>query len=408
MPTSRPVPSHPPIVPQVVAGPAVPADSDTALARRLDAVIDAAVSGDRLVGTVVVVARHGQIVYRRAAGLADREAAKPMQQDTIFRLASLSKSVVSVAAMRLVELGQLDLNASVTDWLPDFRPRLANGETPTITIRHLLTHTAGLTYGFREPPNSPYHQFVTSDGMDHSGVSLEDNLRRIASAPLTSPPGRVWQYSIATDVLGAVLQKAGGDTLPAVVQQLVGDPLEWRDTGFHVTETDRLAVPYADAAPSPVRMRGHTTLPHALGGAVHFNPDRALDPTAYPSGGAGMVGTADEFCALLESLRVGRERGASVLLGDTIRQMTSPQIGLRSASDGPGWGFGFGWAVLIDPELAATPQSLGTFHWNGAYGNSWFVDPIKELSVVALTNTTFEGMSGAFTTDLRDAVYRVG
>lgn len=383
-----------------VGGPSL--DSSPALQQRLDAVLDAAVTGPRLVGTVVIVMHRGKLVYRRAAGMADREAGRTMQEDAIFRLASLSKPIVSVAAMRLIEAGKLQLDAPITTWLPDFKPRLANGETPEITVRHLLTHTSGLTYGFRESVDSPYHEVGASDGLDHSGISLEDNLQRIAAAPLLFAPGQGWQYSMSIDVLGAVLAVAGNASLPIVVRQYVTAPLDMIDTGFHVTDPDRLAVPYADAQPSPVRMRGNTPVPHSSGGIVHFNPERALDPGAYPSGGAGMVGTADDFCQMLEKLRSG---GGHFLDEATIRLMTSAQVGVDAASNGPGWGFGFGWAVLIDPKLAKTPQSVGTFHWDGAYGHTWFVDPSQELTMVAMTNTAFEGMSGPFTVALRNALY---
>ena len=147
---------------------------------RLDQVIDRAISSRRIVGSVVLVMQDGDIVYRRAAGHADREAGSPMREDTMFRLASLSKPIVSVAAMVLVERGRLDPRDPVTKWLPDFRPRTADGKVPAITIHHLLTHTAGLSYGFLQPADSPYQRAGVSDGLDRADVTLGEEIRRRA------------------------------------------------------------------------------------------------------------------------------------------------------------------------------------------------------------------------------------
>ena len=159
------------------------------LKTRLDAVIDRAIGEERIVGTVVLVAEDGQVVYRRAAGLADRENGVPVRDDTVFRFASLTKAIVSVAALALVERGDLRLDSPVTDWIPSFRPRFGDEEQSVITVRHLMTHTSGLTYGFMELPDSRFHQAGVSDGLDQPGLSMEENLRRIASVPLNHTPG---------------------------------------------------------------------------------------------------------------------------------------------------------------------------------------------------------------------------
>src|SRR5436309_13770614 len=132
----------------------------------IDSVIDRALGEARIVGAVVLVAQDGEIVYRRAAGLADRERGAPMREDAVFRLASLTKPIVTAAALRMVELGKIALTDPATKYLPDFRPALPDGTTPTITLRHLLTHTAGLAYGFMQPPDGSYHRAGVSDGMD--------------------------------------------------------------------------------------------------------------------------------------------------------------------------------------------------------------------------------------------------
>jgi CubicO group peptidase (beta-lactamase class C family) len=389
--------------PQVCAAPpeAVAVAPDAALKARLDPVIDRAIAEHRLVGTVVLVARDGKVVYRRAAGLADREAERPMREDAVFRFSSVTKPFVSAAAMRLVEQGKLRLDDPVTKYLPDFRPKLADGTQPVITVRQLLNHTSGLTYGLAEPTSHPYHALGVSDGLDRSGITLDENLRRLAKAPLGFPPGSTWRYSLAIDVLGGVMEKAAGAPLPQVVADTVTKPLGLADTGFVARDPARLAVAYVNAQPAPKRMTENMDV--SLGAtAVRFAPSRATDATAFPSGGAGMVGTAGDVLTFLETLRRG---GAPILEPATVATMMKDQVGVQAATQGPGWGFGYGWAVLDDPAAAKTPQGAGTIQWGGVYGHSWFVDPQNRLTVVALTNTAFEGMNGAFTTQLRDAVY---
>lgn len=380
---------------------ALAAAPDTALDARIDAVLDRAVADQRLVGAVVLVARDGKLVYHRAVGLADREAGAPMREDAVFRLASVSKPFVSVAIMRLAEEGKLSLTDPVTRWLPDFRPALADGSIPTITIGQLLDHTAGLTYGLAEKADHPYHRLGVSDGIDISGLSLDENVARIGKAPLAFAPGSAWRYSLAIDVLGLVAQKADGRPLPEVVARTVTGPLGLADAGFLARDPARLATPYVNASPAPTRMSDNQDV--SLGAtAVRMASSRAVDPAAFPSGGAGMVGTAGDVLALLEMVRTG---GGKVLKPASVKLMTTDQAGIKAATQGPGWGVGYGWAVLDDPAIAKTPQGAGTLAWGGVYGHNWFVDPKAKLTVVLLTNTAFEGMNGQVTRELRDAVY---
>jgi CubicO group peptidase (beta-lactamase class C family) len=390
-------------VPSLAAPPPVPvaAAPDAALAARLDKVVDAAVAEQRLVGTVVLVARDGKVVYHRAAGLADREAGRPIREDAVFRFSSVTKPFVSIAVMKLVEDGTLRLDEPVTKWLPDFKPKLADGTTPVITLRQLLNHTSGLTYGLAEKPSHPYHQLGVSDGIDNSGLTLDENMRRLGQAPLAFPPGSAWRYSLAIDVLGSVVEKATGKPLPQVVAESVTRPLGLTDSGFVARDPARLTAAYFNAQPAPKRMTDNLDV--SLGaGAVRFAPSRATDKTAFPSGGAGMVGTAGDVLALLETVRQG---GAPILKASTVAEMMKDQAGVQAATQGPGWGFGYGWAVLDDPAVAKTPQGAGTLAWGGVYGHNWFVDPKNRLTVVIMTNTAFEGMNGPFTTQVRDAVY---
>ncbi len=369
----------------------------------LETTIRRAIDDNRIVGTVVIVALNGQVLYRKASGFLDREARRPMREDTIFRYASLTKPIVSAAALSLIDSGKMNLNDEVTRWIPAFNPHLANGQAPTIRIRHLLTHTSGLNYGFFEPDGQgPYHAHGVSDGLDHPHISLQENLKRLGNCPLLFAPGTEWRYSLATDVLGEVVSLAGGADLQAVVRNLITGPLKMNETEFWAIDPDRLAAPYADGNPKPLRMAVEHRLPFR-GGIASFSPARALDKTAYPSAGAGMVGTADDFLKFLESLRQG---GAPILKPETAQAMTSNQVGeIPVAARGQGWGFGFGCAVVTDPKTAKTPAQNGSFEWGGVYGNSWWVDPKAGLTVVALTNTAFEGMDGAFPKEIKAAVY---
>jgi CubicO group peptidase (beta-lactamase class C family) len=374
----------------------------------IDAVIARALSENRIVGTVVLIARDGEVVYQQAAGLADREAGAEMRVDTLFRLASVTKAIVSAAAMTLVERDELSLESPVDRWLPEFRPTLPSGESPAITIRHLLTHTAGLDYRFQQPPDGPYVRANVSDGNDQPGLSLQENIRRIASAPLVNRPGIAWRYSLAIDVLGAVMERAAGKPLPEIVAERITRPLKMSDTSFTIADAKRLAAPYADAAPRPKRMSDGEVVPvpYTTGAGIVFSPSRAFDPTSFASGGGGMVGSAPDLLRFFETIRRG---GGQILSPESSVQMMRNQnanLSSDAQGQGPGWGFGFGGAVLTDPSAAGSPQSRGTWQWGGVYGHSWFVDPVRKLTVIAFTNTALEGLFGRFPIDLRDAIYR--
>lgn len=373
------------------------------LSVRVDRYIDRVLTEERLVGTFTLIAASGRVIYRRAAGMIDREAGRPMPENPIFRLSSLTKPIVTAAALSLVETGNLTLQDPVTRWLPSFRPALANGDLPAITVRHLLTHTAGLTYGFMEAPGNAYVKSGISDGLDASRLTMEEEVRRISGVPLSYTPGESWGYSVGIDVLGAVLERAADASLPEVIKHRITDPLALSDTAFAVADPSRLAVPYADGHP-PVRMGDAQTVPFGPGAGVPFSPGRIFDQRAFPSGGAGMAGTADDFLKFLEAIRRG---GTPILQPHSARAMMRNQIGdLRiNVEPAPAWGFGFGGAVLMDPALAGSPLPVGAWRWRGAYGHYWLVDPRNEIVVVALSNTALEGMSDRHVTELTEAIY---
>lgn len=377
---------------------------DGAMASRIDAAIERGLAENRIVGAVVMAARDGALVYRRAAGHADREAGTPMREDTIIRLASLTKPVVAATALAMVERGVIALEAPVTRWLPDFRPRLPDGNAPEITIRHLLTHTSGLGYRFQEGGTGPYNDADIADGLDKPERAQADNLQRLAGVPLHFVPGTAWRYSLAMDVLGAVLAEAGGAALQDLVARHVGQPLGWTGTGFAPPPRDRLSVAYADApqqgAP-PVPMGDpHDVVTPDM--AIRFSPGRIFAAGAYASGGAGMAGTAGDMLAFFEAIRTG---GAPILSNTGAHAFFADAIPGLALPTSPGMGFTLGAAVVRDPGAAGTPASRGTIRWGGVYGHNWFIDPVARLTVVSLTNTAIGGMFGPYPDSIRKGVY---
>ncbi|WHS98556.1 MAG: Esterase EstB [Pantoea stewartii] len=369
----------------------------------MDAVIDHAINSQRVVGTTVMVAQAGKLIYQRAAGWADREQNKAMSVDAIYRLASLTKPLVSLTAMRLIEQGDITLDDDITRWLPDFRPCLENGEPATIRVRHLLSHMSGLRYRYSAPADSLYHSRNVSDGIDYQpGLTLEENLKRLAGTRLQFRPGTGWRYSLGIDVLGEIMVRATGKSLPELVNHHITSPLGMADTLFSVRDASRLTTVYTDDNPVPSVMRDNQQIPFGEGAAI-FSPGRILKPDAWPCGGGGMAGTALDFMQVLETVR---REGAPLITRESFDYMTQEHVTANWATQGPGWGFGVGWALLVDPDAALSPQSAGTLSWSGAYGHTWFVDRQNALCVVAMTNTTPEGVNGQFPVMVRDAVYK--
>ncbi|HEV7692416.1 MAG TPA: serine hydrolase domain-containing protein [Hyphomonadaceae bacterium] len=375
----------------------------TNLSDRVDAAVQSALADKRIVGAVISVMKDGQLAHRRAYGMADREAGAAMKEDAIFRLASISKPIVTAAAMKMIELKQLSLQAAVTDWLPDFKPKLPDGSAPTITLHHLLSHTSGLSYDFMQPETGPYPRLRVSAGADQPGLTMEEQLRRATEAGLTFPPGAAWLYSIATDVLGAVMAKAAGSTLEQVVEKHVTGPMHMADTAFHVTDKARLVQPYSNIATPPARVEEGFKQPFVPGLApISTSLARAFDTTSYQAGGSGMLGKADDVNRFLDAIRAG---GAPILSETSARTMMSNQIGpLRVMFDPTGsTAFGYGGSILLDPAKSGSLTSPGSWQWGGVWGHSWFVDPVRKITVLNLTNTMLEGMTGQLVRDVQAA-----
>lgn len=371
------------------------------LSRALDQILDGVVASGRIAGGTLMVAQDGETVYHRAFGHADREAGVVMTDSLPVRLASLTKPLVSAAALALVERGVLALDTPVADWLPDFQPALPDGRRPVIRLHHLLSHTAGLGYRFLQPPDGPYHQADISDGLDIDGRSLDDNLARIAAAPLLFEPGTGWCYSVATDVLGAVIAKADGGDLAESVARRVTEPLGMTATRFGASDPGALAPAYIDGETGARRMADPDSV--AFGPArLLYRPSRAFSQGLFPSGGSGMTGTAPDYLTFLETIRTG---GGPVLSPESCTRMTvSATGGAPVFIPGPGWGFGLGFGVLTDSAAAGSPCAPGSWGWFGVFGSHFWVDPVRRITLVAVTNTAVSGMAGPFADALRDAV----
>ncbi|MEE4219587.1 serine hydrolase domain-containing protein [Pseudomonas viridiflava] len=374
---------------------------DEPAVQRLAEVWQGWVDSGQIVGGVLLVAQGGVLRYVSARGWADRERRVSVTRDTRFRLASLTKLLTSVAVLQLCEQGILSLDAPVTDWLPAFRPRLGDGREPVITLRHLLSHSSGLGYGFEQPPDNAYALAGVSDGLDRVAFDLQENLTRLAKLPLLFEPGTAWGYSLATDVLGAVIEQGTGRGLSQVIDEQVTGALGMASTSFR-QDQGRLARAYKDGADAPERI-GDSDVLVLESGTARVSSGRVYDAQAYESGGAGMLGTADDYLKLLECLRLD---GAPLLNSVSTAALLSNAIGkVTLKGRGAGWTFGLGPVILADPLAAGQRQGAGTWSWCGVYGSHYWVDPVSEISLVVLTNTAVAGAWGRFADALVEAVY---
>lgn len=341
--------------------------------QRLMDVLRREVASGRLPGAVAMVARRGQIALFEAVGQQDPATGTPMQTDSIFRIYSMTKQVVSVAVMMLVERGHLLLSDPVGQWLPEFANQqvaTANGLEPVrnpATVQDLLRHTAGLTYEFlgTSPVQQQYGQ-VKIASRDRSNAEF---CQTLAAVPLQFQPGSMWAYSRATDVLGRLVEVVSGQSLGAFLQAEIFGPLAMVDTGFTVPpeQHHRIAEPFA----------------HDPDGGV---PMKVLDPRQVPAmegGGGGLMSTAMDYTRFLQCLRNRGELNGVRLLGPhTVDYMTADHLGGIPA-DGtllpPGHGFGLGFAVRTQLGLSPVPGSVGLYYWGGIAGTTFFVDPALDM-----------------------------
>jgi CubicO group peptidase (beta-lactamase class C family) len=368
-------------------------------AERVDAAVAESIAANRIAGAVTVVARDGEVIYRKADGWFDREAGTSMFPEAIFRLASVTKPLVAATALAMVERGLLGLDNAVADHLPWFRPKLGDGREPKITIRHLLTHTSGLSYDLRGDPD-------ITGGLSNTDLSLEENFSRYAQRiPLLFEPGTGWAYGVSIDVLGAVIAQLHGSSLHDAFMEFIAEPLDMRDTGFIVTDPDRLAPAYAGDPPGLRKMGEPEKVVNPDGSVNAFSPARIFNSRAFQSGGAGAVGTADDLLVFFEAIR---NRGTPILKPEIVAQAIQNQIGdLPREEKDAGQRFGFLGAVIVDPVAADRPQAAGTIRWGGVYGHDWFVDLANGMTAIMMTNTTPDGCSGLHPRNVARAIYGV-
>ncbi|WP_176083606.1 serine hydrolase domain-containing protein [Martelella sp. HB161492] len=365
---------------------------------RLDAVIDDAIAQKRIVGATVLFARGGELLFQRAAGFADREAGAPAAPDTIYRLASVTKPVVATTALAMVDAGMIALDDRVCDLLPWFQPKGPDGAPADIRIRHLLTHTSGLDYtgGAAFLPKGE----AANSGLTDTDLGFEENFARLNDVPLNFAPGSAWAYSVAIDILGALIAHITGETLEAAVVKYVTGPLGMTDTRFSVTDEARLATPYADHKPEPVKMRRLHSVADRYDQLYAFSPGRIFNPKAFQSGGAGMAGTAGDLLSLLSSYVLP---SSTLLKPETARSALQNQTAPEAV--GPGTGFGFIGSVVTNAAANGKNLPDGAVTWGGVYGNCWSIDPTSGTVGVIMTNTAMEGCNGAFPDDIWKAFY---
>jgi CubicO group peptidase (beta-lactamase class C family) len=363
---------------------------------RIDRHFDRYVNDGRLAGYLVSVARHGKVVHLSTSGQRDLESGLPVEVDTLWRMYSMTKPITSVAALMLYEEGLLELTDPISRWLPAFaEPRVFQGGAgPSMVTRpamepirvwHLLTHTAGLTYGFHyaHPVDAAYRaaglEWGSPRGMDLAGVC-----DLYASLPLLFDPGTEWNYSVATDVLGRLVEVVSGQSLDAFFAERIFEPLGMTDAGFHVEEAraDRMAALYR---------------PDAQRKAIPLDGRAILHPPAMLSGGGGLAASARDYHRFTEMLRRRGELDGARLLGPrTVDFMASNHLPggadlehfgrpLHAESSFAGVGFGLGFSVDLSPVTGKVLASPGVYGWGGAASTTFWVDPVEDLTVQFLT-----------------------
>lgn len=348
---------------------------------RLRTQTKADVESKRIPGAVLLIARHGKIAMHEAIGFQVRSSMTPMRRDSIFRIASMSKPITSVAIMILAEEGKLDIGAPVAQYLPEFKDVKVGVEQALpkrpITVQDLLRHTSGLTYGIFG--NSPVDELYKKAGV-LTADSLADMVSRIAKLPLAHQPGEVWEYSVSTDVLGRIVEVVSGLPLDQFVRERITAPLNMPDTGFYLTPAQAPRFARADTQIS-MSLNDPTVKPHVL------------------SGGGGMFSTAGDYASFCQMLLNGGElQGVRILAPKTVALMTADQLPQTTERHSPvallidafgpvpemGTSFGLGFAVRTDAGRNPLPGSVGNFSWAGIAGTFFWVDPQEKLVAVLM------------------------
>jgi CubicO group peptidase (beta-lactamase class C family) len=368
----------------------------------VDGLLKKAVGERQIAGGAVLVARRGKVVYFAASGMQDAEAGVPTVSATIYRMASMTKPITSVAAMMLVEEGKIALDDPIAKFIPEFqhvcvlRPRApadqplneitTAADTP-VTVRHLLNHTSGLTYGFWDRPvlGKLYREAGVADGLIETPGTMAENCRRLAGVPLMFQPGTAWEYGLNADVLGRVVEVASGLPLGDFLQQRIFEPLGMRDTHFVLPaeKQSRLAALYAPDEAMRARRVGNE--PQQVGPLRYSATVPLVKDSQFQSGGGGLVATLGDYARFLQMLLNGGELdGRRVLKPETVAEMTRNQIGEFSPFvliHGEKFGYGFG--VLTEAGKSQDEASVGSYSWGGIFYTYFLVDPERELVIVS-------------------------
>jgi len=360
---------------------------------RADALLDSYVNDGRVAGVVALVLRDGKPVYQRAVGWIDKEAGRKMTMDAEFRIASQSKALTSVAILQLMEEGRLTVNDRAGKYIPTFEQtsvltRVENSSTWTtvaakrpITIKDLLTHTAGINYGQQPEFASLYEPKGLGPAAGFGWYFADKDepicttMERLGTLPFESQPGERYVYGYNTDILGCIVEKASGVPLDEFIRSHITGPLGMKDTYFYLpaAEKDRLAVVYgSDKDGKAVRQ------PEGARGQGHY----VDGPRKSFSGGAGLVSTARDYATLLEALRNGGALGkVRILSPHAVQLMTTNQIGDLKNPKGLGFGYGF---ETSDRYGMVGMESVGSWGWGGAYGTYYRVDPVERMTTVLM------------------------
>lgn len=361
-----------------------------------------AVADQQIAGAVAVIARGDHSVFVDTVGVRDVEEMLPMQPDTIFRIASMTKPITSVAALILVEEGKLRLDDPVSRFIPSFKGQHALAEvagadgkkpvvpvTREVTVHDLLTHTSGLAYGFMAPPElGPlYREARIPDGLTATEGTLAEQLEPIGSLPLAFQPGKAWLYGLSIDVLGRVIEVASGMSLDHFLERRILHPLKMFDTHFFLpgSKKQRLAALYTQKEDRHIRRTGDD--PVERGALVYSASAHWKGPRTYFSGGAGLVSTAGDylrFCRML--LGKGELEGARVLRPETVALLSTNQLGNVAVDPGTQVQmFGYGFGVQGEAGAATDPSSPGSLSWGGLYYTYFWIDPREELVGILMT-----------------------
>lgn len=385
--------------------------------RRLQRVSDwlqLQIDSERLAGASVLISRRGSVGYFQGAGLRALGHAAEFDAQTVVRIYSMTKPITSVAAMMLYEQGHFALDDPISDYLPEFREMQVwqGGELDNttaaqgpITVKHLLTHTSGLTYGFMQsnPVDAQYRELGIE--FPGRGGTLADFVQRLANIPLICQPGSAWNYSVSTDVLGRLVEVWSGHSLAAYLSQAILEPLGMHETGFHVDPAlhDRFADCYAPKTGGGLAGIASATdsSERARRGGLKLQDDanssRFLEPTTLHSGGGGLTSTIGDYATFCQMLmNGGAHNGVRLLSPTTVRYMRQnhlPENRDMAAMGQPVWsetsydgiGFGLGFAVVLDPIKAQIITSIGEHHWGGAASTFFWLDPQQDLFTIFFT-----------------------